>query len=439
MEQEGQIYFSFIAPAKLMYFCGLMLYRIFKIIVGAAFRFYFRKITILGQKNIPKSGPVLMLCNHPSSFMEAMLLACYQHRTLHFLVRGDMFEKKWLKPILTLTNQIPIYRRRDGFEKLRNNRSTFEYCYDILSQNKVVLIFPEANTAMVRFLRPLQKGAARLALGTILERPVDDLMVIPCGVNFKNVLHSGHDALVIFGEAISIRQFYNEHQNGQDQLEKLTNVFTEKMEEVVFSIPENVDTKVYDGLFDILMPIDLKKSKPKELHRKHQAILQAIERHSEDLALWLNAYTNLDRDVKAMEFSYQNSFLNRSAHLIKLILVFILGLPGLFIYGVPLILGTWFGFNQIKSKEFIPPVRLAVSILLILVEVIVLFSIGLYYLPILFLLWMLLASLVSLFLMIYFLQNAFEKKYSYNKRLHQEKRIRLSYRNKIVECVNTYL
>ncbi len=422
-----------------MYFCGPMLYRIFKTIVGAAFRFYFRKITIVGQKNIPQSGPVLMLCNHPSSFMEAMLLACYQHRTLHFLVRGDMFEKKWLKPILTLTNQIPIYRRRDGFEKLRNNRSTFEYCYDILSENKAVLIFPEANTAMVRFLRPLQKGAARLALGTILERPVDDLMVIPCGVNFKNVLHSGHDALVIFGEAISIRQFYQNHQNGQDQLEKLTNLFTEKMEEVVLSIPEKVDSKIYDGLYDILMPDDINKSKPMELHQQHQAILQAIEKNSEELTLWLNAYTNLDRNVKALEFNYQTSFLNRSAHLIKLILCFILGLPGLFIYGVPLILGTWFGFNKIKSKEFIPPVRLAVSILLVLIQIIVLFSIGLFYLPILTLVWMLLASLISLFLMIYFLQNAFEKKYTYSKSLHQEKRTRLNYRKKIVDCVNSYL
>lgn len=68
-----------------------------------------------------------------------------------------MFEKKWLLPILRSTNQIPIYRFKDGFGKLRNNKSTFDQSFEVLAQQEVVLMFPEASSQLVKYLRPLQK------------------------------------------------------------------------------------------------------------------------------------------------------------------------------------------------------------------------------------------------------------------------------------------
>ena len=140
-----------------------MFYKLLKFWASLTFRFYFRRIYVSGTEHIPENAPVLFIVNHPNSFMEACIVACFQHRDLHFLVRGDMFEKKWLKPLLNWTNQIPIYRFKDGFSKLRNNKSTFDQSFEVLASGKALLIFPEASTQMVKYLRPLQKGAARLA------------------------------------------------------------------------------------------------------------------------------------------------------------------------------------------------------------------------------------------------------------------------------------
>ncbi|MBK9270617.1 MAG: 1-acyl-sn-glycerol-3-phosphate acyltransferase [Saprospiraceae bacterium] len=412
-----------------------MLYRIFKIIVGAAFRFYFRKITIIGRENIPDKGPLLMLCNHPSSFMEAMLLACFQHRTLHFLVRGDMFEKKWLKPILTLTNQIPIFRRRDGFEKLRNNRSTFEYCFDILSQNKAVLIFPEANTSMVRYLRPLQKGAARLAIGTLTEREVRELTVIPCGVNFRNILKSGDDALVIFGKGISIRNFLNNHPANSEQLEKLTQLFTDEMDQVVLSIPEGLSVELYDQLCDIVWPKNLNKLIGQELKTWHDSTIQAMQKQENNLIKLVTEYTDQNRKIRELEFYHKNSFLIRLGHQLGLFLAFIFGIPGFVLFCIPLALGRWFGVKKIKSKEFIPPVRLAVTILLVLIELILLFFIGYAFLPAHTVLLILMCSLISLYLMVYFIQHFPDKKASLSPGLKKIKKEHQLLRMQIVELV----
>ena len=76
-----------------------MLYPIFKIIMKVYFNMYYKKIYIEGADQIPEGVPLVFICNHPNSFMEACLLATFQNRPLHFLVRGDMFEKKWLAPI----------------------------------------------------------------------------------------------------------------------------------------------------------------------------------------------------------------------------------------------------------------------------------------------------------------------------------------------------
>ncbi len=49
---------------------------------------------------------------------------CFFPKDLPFLVRGDIFNNPVLLPLLRSTNQIPIFRFRDGFSKLRENSQT---------------------------------------------------------------------------------------------------------------------------------------------------------------------------------------------------------------------------------------------------------------------------------------------------------------------------
>ena len=161
-----------------------MIYQVLRPMARLACLLYFRKIFLLNVEGVPKQGPLLLVCNHPSAFFEPCLLAVLLPRPLYFLTRGDFFKKRFFSWFLRQTHQVPIFRVQDGFDKLRNNPDTFAFCYQALSENKAILIFPESWTVLEKRLRPLQKGAARLALGALEHIPT--LNILPVGITFSD-------------------------------------------------------------------------------------------------------------------------------------------------------------------------------------------------------------------------------------------------------------
>lgn len=172
---------------------------------------YFRRIEVHGKQNIPAKGPIFFACNHPSSFMEALLIACLQPRTLHFLVRGDVFKIGWLKGILRLTNQIPIYRFRDGFSNLKQNRKTFSIAYKILKEEGAIIIYPEGSTVWTKQIRTLQRGLAKMSFGAIEEENLEDLQIVPVGINYFDVTRIGSDVSIEIGMPIRVNDFMAEY------------------------------------------------------------------------------------------------------------------------------------------------------------------------------------------------------------------------------------
>lgn len=181
-----------------------MIYRILRPLARLAFLIYFRKIYLINADKLPKTGPVILLCNHPSAFMEACLLACFLPRELHFLTRGDFFVSRLATWFLRQTNQIPIYRSRDGFKNLRHNRETFSACYNRLAEGKVILMFPEARTILEKRLRPIQRGAARMAFGAMVEKPDIQPVILPAGATFSDPRRMGTHVYFRFADPIAI-------------------------------------------------------------------------------------------------------------------------------------------------------------------------------------------------------------------------------------------
>lgn len=163
-----------------------MFYTFLTTLTRFVFKIYFKKLYIHGAERIPMDKPVILACNHPSAFMEACLLACFLPRHLHFLTRGDMFRGRLMKWLLRNTNQIPIYRFRDGFENLRSNLTTFQACYEKLAERKMILIFSEAKTELEKRMRPIQRGTAKLALGALDYDPSMDLCIVPVSVSYED-------------------------------------------------------------------------------------------------------------------------------------------------------------------------------------------------------------------------------------------------------------
>lgn len=356
-----------------------MLYPIFKLLMKIYFNMYYKKIYIEGASNVPKDVPLIFICNHPNSFMEACLVAVFQHRTLHFLVRGDMFEKKWLAPILRETNQIPIYRFKDGFEKLRNNKSSFSASFDILAENKCILLFPEGSTVFVPWLRPFQKGAARLATGTMDEKKIEDVFVMPCAVHYFNALETRSKVSLQFGEAISTRQFLNSNPDSKDILSDYTEYLYKKMDEIVLNYPEDIQreridhylTDKYTNTSDVLNMGSTESNIPRRL----KGALNNIK-----------DYTSLERRTPK-----NNRLISKAWSLTLLVLAFLLMIPaGIIYYPSLFLIKNW--SRKLKSIEFQPPTRLAVSMvshwlisIILLIVLIQFFSLKIAFLGLVFL------------------------------------------------------
>ncbi|MBP9194278.1 MAG: 1-acyl-sn-glycerol-3-phosphate acyltransferase [Saprospiraceae bacterium] len=196
-----------------------MVYRIIYYFANIILRVYYRKIHVYGLDTIPKDKPLLIVSNHPSGFLEPIIMACTFPIDLHFLVRGDLFEKPWLKHLLIGTNQVPIYRFRDGFAGLRNNQKTIAKTIEVLRQNKAIIIFAEGGTSADQYLRPFQKGMARMAFQTLDGSPDLDLHILPVGVTFSASTLPGNEVVLSVGKAFSVNSFYTS--NARDAKEKM--------------------------------------------------------------------------------------------------------------------------------------------------------------------------------------------------------------------------
>jgi 1-acyl-sn-glycerol-3-phosphate acyltransferase len=217
------------------------------VIVRLAFKAYFRKIYLIDRDKIPKKGALVMTPNHPSAFMEACLLACFQPRSLYFLVRGDIFSNPRFLPFLRGTHQVPIFRAQDGFSNLRKNDETFRFCYLTLSLKRTVVIFPESKTIWEKRLRPIQKGAAKLSFGAMRNHPDLDLKIVPVGVNFEDPRKFQSDVMIRFGDPIDLNSYLDQYEaHPQQTIRNVSNELGTRMEKLVYILGDKEKENAFD-------------------------------------------------------------------------------------------------------------------------------------------------------------------------------------------------
>ncbi len=178
-------------------------YILVKFLSAIGLRFFFGGIDVTGKKNIPDNAAIIFAPNHQGAFMDAMLVGTSAKQPVHFLTRADIFKKPLVIAILKSLHMMAIYRIRDGIKSLSQNDAVFQACFEILSKNKAILIFPEGNHAYDYYLRPISKGASRLALDA--RDALDSnkkLYIIPTGINYFSHRWPFAKVKLHFGEPI---------------------------------------------------------------------------------------------------------------------------------------------------------------------------------------------------------------------------------------------
>lgn len=228
-----------------------MLYPIVRPMANLALRTFFRKIHISHAERIPRDKPVILAANHPTAFIEPCVLACFLDRPLYFLVRGDLFKKTIYEKMLRALHMLPVYRMKDrGYAYLKRNYETFNYCYEALNENKTVMILAEGRTIHEKRLRPIQKGTARIAFGTLEQYPEQEIYIVPVGVNYTYADRPGSEVMIDFGEPILASRYWARYQeNANEAIAEFTDDLRRELEKRVIMIDRVLDEELTEHLF----------------------------------------------------------------------------------------------------------------------------------------------------------------------------------------------
>ena len=161
---------------------------ILKLFIRAALWLFCAEVNTKNKYLLNTSGPLLIIANHPNSFLDALIIGSRYNRRIHFLARGDVFTKKHHRFLLGLLNMIPVYRLREGKEFLHLNEYAFTASVKLLNKNEAVLIFIEGTCLNTNKLQPFKKGTARILQGCHVENnfPIIHLAGIAYN-NFKGI------------------------------------------------------------------------------------------------------------------------------------------------------------------------------------------------------------------------------------------------------------
>lgn len=177
----------------------------------------------------------MLACNHPNSFLDAVLLDILFKKPIWSLARGDVFKKPFYIRLLYKLKMLPVYRTREGVENLEENYKTFNACKELFKRNSIVLIFSEGLCVNEWHLRSLKKGTARLAFNTWQEGT--SLKVLPVGINYSSFSRIGKNVFINFGELIESSNFNLNDTDGKNNV-----LFNQQLEsqlrQLVYEIPQ---------------------------------------------------------------------------------------------------------------------------------------------------------------------------------------------------------
>lgn len=170
-------------------------------------RIYFKlffKLEVIGHENIPKTGGVLLCTNHISN-LDPPLVGSAMEREVHFMAKGELFEKPILKSLLPKINAFPVRRGMSDKQALKSGLS-------LLREGKVLGLFPEGTRSKDKKLGKGLAGAGFFALRT-------DAQVIPAAImgeykRFKPLT-------VVYGEPIDMAPLRENKISAQEATDKI--------------------------------------------------------------------------------------------------------------------------------------------------------------------------------------------------------------------------
>ncbi len=351
----------------------MLYYRLIRPFARLTLRTFYKKIYMTGLENYPKDKPVILALNHPTAFIEPCILATTLPQELHFLVRGDFFRQPLHNHLLRGMGCLPVFRMKDGgYENIKNNFSTFNTTYKALSEGEPIVILAEGTSYHEKRLRPLKKGTARLAFGTMTEFGVEaDVHIVPVGVNYTYADKFRSEVMIEFNEPIRAADYWDTYQeNNARGIKQMTAELRKRMEEKIVIIEEKEDEDFVEqqlvlsrnGKPQPIMPV---LSKTGYRFKAEKRISDTINKMSETEKLGhkiaTSTYLNKLKELNISDLGLLSAGQYGIGSVLALFLGWIPFAIGYFFNAPPLLLSNYIGAEKTKYIEFKAPVTVAVA------------------------------------------------------------------------------
>ncbi len=174
------------------------------------FPWFFRHINITGTENVPKTGAVIIAPTHRSRW-DALVVPYATGRITsgrdpHFMVSANEMKgvQGWF---IRRFGGFPVNTQRPGLESLRHSA-------DLLSQENMVVIFPEGNIYRSEEVKPLKRGIAKIALEVEKDHPQMEIKILPVSIKYdQEIPQRGSSVSIKIGSCLTVKDY----QNGSDR------------------------------------------------------------------------------------------------------------------------------------------------------------------------------------------------------------------------------
>lgn len=151
-----------------------------KIFCNAWFR-----IQVIGEEHIPTQGAFVITANHRSLYDPVLVGICTK-RSLCYMAKEELFERKFFAFILKNLGVFPVNRQSGG-------GAAISYAIELLQQGKPLGLFPEGTRSNTRRLLPFKAGV-------LLMVRKADVPMIPCAISIPPGNPFRGNVTVHFGE-----------------------------------------------------------------------------------------------------------------------------------------------------------------------------------------------------------------------------------------------
>lgn len=283
-----------------------ILYASLKPLVQLGAHLFFRKIELLNGNNLPTNRPVILVANHQNAMLDPVMLCQILPKQLHWLTRADIFKKPFVNKLLRGVNMLPVFRDRDRVEDLHAiNNLTFSTCNERLHQHAIISMFPEGTHRGKKQLIPLKKGVARMALNALADG-MDDLCIVPIGLDYGNYYKYRTTLLVNVGSPIEVKRLLKDESDTARAQNVLLAEIRAALKQVMIDIEPNDMYDYVHGVEVLCHKLEGSDDMGKQFKYYHRfvSIMNTQAKHLDALAVLAKPYINLKHKLHLHEQDY---------------------------------------------------------------------------------------------------------------------------------------